>query len=310
MTILPRLRPCSGLLRNVPTEARLFKVSPDTQILGHCHWQPDRTRRRTLLLVHGFEGCSDSHYMQAIAGKGWRAGLNVIRMNQRNCGGTEHLTPILYHSGLSGDVAALVSELADKDGLRDIWAAGYSMGGNLVLKMAGEAGAAFGPLNGVLAVCPNIDPAACVEALERPSNWFYHRHFLTGIKTRLRRKAPHFPGRFDLAPLNGIQTLRAFDDLYTARQGGFGSAENYYERVGARHVIGAIEAPTVILAAQDDPFIPFPIFDTPAIRSNPRVRLVAPAHGGHCGFYQRSCSGEDGFWAENRILEWVLSGGN
>jgi hypothetical protein len=306
MTVLPRFRPSSRLLSDIPVAPRLFQVSPDTQLLGYCHWQHDPQWHRTVVLLHGFEGCSDSHYMLGLAGKAWRAGLNVVRLNQRNCGGTEHLTPTLYHAGLSGDLAAVLQELRDRDGLGSLWAVGYSMGGNLVLKMAGEAKAAFPGLHGVATVCPNIDPAACVEALERPSNWFYQRYFLTRTKARLKRKAAFFDGRFDLSGLAEIRTLRQFDEAYTAPAGGFHNADDYYDRAGARHVLGAIEVPTLIITSQDDPFIPYRIFESPAIRQNRRIRLVAPTHGGHCGFYQRARSVEDAYWAENRIVECIV----
>ena len=284
-------------------------VAPDSQILGHCHWQQNRQHARTLLLVHGFEGCGDSHYMLGIADKAWRTGLNVIRLNQRNCGGTEHLTPTLYHSGMSDDFAAVVCELAAKDGLHDIWAAGYSMGGNLVLKMAGETCGRLSSLQGLVAVSPNIDPAACVEALERPANWLYQHHFLTGMKARVRRKAIHFPNKFDLTLLSRVSTLREFDDRFTAPFGGFQDAADYYERVGARHVLGRIRVPTLILTAQDDPFIPFRTFMTPAVQANSSITLLAPEQGGHCGFFQRHRPDEDCYWAENRLVEWVVDGG-
>ncbi len=246
--------------------------------------------------------------MLGIAGKAWRRGLNVIRVNQRNCGGSEHLTPTLYHSGMSGDFAAIVAELAEKDGLADIWASGYSMGGNLVLKMAGELGSAQPALRGVIAVSPNIDPAACVEALELPGNWFYQAHFLTGLKARVRRKAVFFPGHFDLALLKRVHSLRQFDDRFTAPFGGFRDAADYYERVGARHVLANIRVPTLIMTAQDDPFIPFRIFNVPALQTNAHIRLLAPAHGGHCGFFQASRAGEDRHWAENRLVDFVARG--
>jgi predicted alpha/beta-fold hydrolase len=140
-------------------------------------------------------------------------------------------------------VAAVVSELATKDGLGSIWLAGYSMGGNLVLKMAGEAGASAQALRGIVAVSPNIDPAACVAALERPTNWFYQRYFLTHTKARLRRKAVHFPDKLDLHLLDKVNTLREFDETYTAPDGGFHSAADYYERVGARRP-ARIQVPT------------------------------------------------------------------
>ena len=308
MTVVPRFRPSTGLLTGIPASPRLFRVAPDTQLLGYCHWQTDPRRHHTVLLFHGFEGCSDSHYMLGITAKAWRAGLNVIRLNQRNCGGTEHLTPTLYHAGLSGDLAAVLEELRTVDELEHLWVAGYSMGGNLVLKLAGEMGGTCPALRGVAVVCPNIDPAACVEALEQPANWFYQRHFLTSIKARLARKVSLFNGKFDLSPLPTIRTLRAFDETYTAPDGGFRNASDYYERAGARHVLGDIKTPTLIITAQNDPFIPYRIFDIPAIRENHWIRLVAPKHGGHCGFFQRAQREEDAYWAEHRIVEFIVSG--
>jgi predicted alpha/beta-fold hydrolase len=247
--------------------------------------------------------------MLGIADKAWHAGLNVVRLNQRNCGGTEHLTPTLYHSGMSGDFAKVVQELSEKDRLRDIWACGYSMGGNLILKMAGEAGEDLGSLQGLVAVSPNIDPAACVTALEQPTNWFYQRYFLTRLTARVRRKAAHFPNRFDLGLLARVRTLREFDDRFTAPFGGFRDAADYYERAGARHVLNRIRVPTLIITAQDDPFIPFRIFSAPALRAAPMIELVAPSQGGHCGFLQRPAQHEDRYWAENRLLEFSLRGG-
>lgn len=308
MTVVPRFWPRGDLLAGIPQESRLFQVTPDTQLLGFCHWQPDRKACATAVLVHGLEGCSESHYMRGLADKAWRAGLNVIRLNQRTCGGTEHLSPTLYNSGLSDDYRAVVNELSNADGLEAIWLAGYSMGGNLVLKMAGEAGSSLPPLRGVLAVCPNIDPTQCVAALERPSNWLYHNHFLNRLKARIVRKATLFPGRWDLTPLARITTIRAFDDHYTAPDGGYASAAAYYDQAGARHVMKHITVPTVIITAQDDPFIPYRMFGQPAIQQNPAIMLVAPAYGGHCGFLQRREAGEDAYWAENRLIDIMVKG--
>lgn len=305
MTLAPRWWPRRGLLRGIPCRPRWFTVAPGTRLLGYCHWQPEPTQAPTLLLVHGLEGCSESHYMQGLASKAWRAGFNAIRINQRNCGGTEHETPTLYHSGLTADLLAAGTELAEKDGLDRLWFAGYSMGGNLALRMAGEVGASWAPLRGVMAVCPNIHPADCVTALEARGNWIYHHYFLTSMQARLRRKAALFPERFDVARLSSIRTLRAFDDAYTAPDGGFLDAADYYERVGARHVLEHIAVPTLLITAQDDPFIPYRTFLTPALTANPQIQFLAPRHGGHCGFIQRPGSEEDLFWAENRLIEFM-----
>jgi uncharacterized protein len=305
MTVIPRYWPRRGLLTGVPQEVRLFSVDQDTQLLGFCHWQTDRKRAGTVILVHGLEGCSGSHYMRAIAGKAWRAGLNVIRLNQRTCGGTEHLTPTLYNSGLSGDYRAVMTELANVDGLEHIWLIGYSMGGNLVLKAAGEAGCSLPALRGVLAVCPNIDPSQCIDALEQPRNRLYHDHFLTRLKDRMRRKSALFPGKWDLTDLTRIEMMREFDDLYTAPDGGYSNGADYYNRAGARHVMSQIAVPTLIITAQDDPFIPYRMFTQPSIQGNRAITLVAPTHGGHCGFFQLRRTGEDSYWAENRLVEII-----
>lgn len=244
--------------------------------------------------------------MHGIAAKAYRAGMNVVRMNQRNCGGTEHLTPTLYNSGLGQDYRAVIDELANKDNLSRIWLVGYSMGGNLVLRTAGESRTSQPAMAGAIAVCPNIDPTQCVDALEQPQNWIYHHHFLTQLKARMRRKALLFPGRWDLTGLDRIRTLREFDDRYTASDGGYRDGADYYDRAGARHVLHSISIPTTIITAQDDPFIPYAMFTKVAIDDNPCVRLVAPVHGGHCGFFQRRKVDEDRYWAENRIIDIML----
>ena len=305
MTLTPRWWPRPGLLQNVPSEDRMFEVAPGSKILTKCHWQTPARVNSTILLVHGLEGCSESHYMRGIAHKAWHAGLNVVRMNQRNCGGTEHLTPTLYNGGMSRDLQAVVAELANHDGISAIWVAGYSMGGNLTLKLAGEVGTSLPALKGVIAVCPNIDPAECVGALQLPKNWIYYNYFLRSLKIRLQRKARLFPNKWDVSDLKRIRTLQEFDDAFTSKDDGYHDAADYYERSGSRHVLGNIRLPTLIITAQDDPFIPYHIFEVSSIPSNPAIHFMAPRYGGHCGFLQKPNHKEDLFWAENRLLEFV-----
>ncbi|MBA0915203.1 MAG: alpha/beta fold hydrolase [Nitrospira sp.] len=305
MTIVPGYWPRRALLDGIPIESRLFTTDPKTQLLGFCHWQPNRTGCQTLLLVHGLEGSSESHYMQGIAAKAYRAGINVIRLNQRTCGGTEQLTPTLYNSGLSQDYRAIVQELASLDRLTRIWLVGYSMGGNLILKAAGELGSSEAALAGAIAVCPNIDPTQCAKALEEPRNWLYHYHFLTKLKARMKRKAALFPWRWDLTELDRIHLISQFDDRYTASDGGYASGPDYYDRAGSRHVLDKIAVPTTIVTAQDDPFIPYSMFSLAAIKRNPLIRLTSPRYGGHCGFIQGTQSNEDRFWVESRIVESI-----
>jgi uncharacterized protein len=305
MTLVPRYVPRNVSLTELPQESRLFSAEPHVQLQGFCHWQDDRKTSPTAILVHGLEGCSDSRYMRGIAAKAYRVGFNIIRMNQRTCGGTEHLSSTLYNSGLSGDYRAIVRELVQRDGLNRIWLVGYSMGGNLVLKAAGEMGKSEPALAGVAAVCPNINPTVCARALEEPRNWIYHRHFMTRLKSRLRRKAALFPGKWDLSRLDQIITISAFDDRYTARDGGYRDGADYYDRAGARHVLDTIAVPALIITAQDDPFIPYAMFTEANIQRHPQIILVAPRYGGHCGFFHRSSNGEDSYWAENRIVDFL-----
>ena len=120
----------------------------------------------------------------------------------------------------------------------------------------------------------------------------------------MQRKARLFPGRYDLAPLRGIRTLREFDNAFTAPHGGYGDADTYYARASALRVAGTIRVPTLIIHAQDDPFIPFAPCQHPSVRQNPAITLLAPAHGGHCAFLGRGNPGEDCHWAENRVVEF------
>ncbi len=290
-----------------PVEERLFEVEPGTRLLGHCHWQAARRERPAIVLVHGLEGSSDSPYMCGIAEKAFQAGFSVVRLNQRNCGGTERLTPTLYNSGLSGDYRAVLFELIERDGLKEIFFAGYSMGGNLVLKMAGElGGSAPRELRGVCGVCPAVDLAACADALEKRENFLYERHFVNGLMARYRHKATLFPERYARDGFGPVRTVREFDDKITAPQFGFRDADDYYTHSSALRVAGAIRVPTLIVTAQDDPFVLYASFAAPAIHENPAIRLEAPEHGGHCAFISRH-GGAERFWAEKRIAEFCES---
>jgi uncharacterized protein len=293
---------------------RFFSVEPGTQVRGECHWQERPEQHPTLVLLHGLEGSSESGYILGTAEKATRAGFNVVRLNQRNCGGTETLTATLYHSGLSGDIRAVVRELIERDGLPEIFAAGFSMGGNLVLKMAGEFGDAAPPeLRGIAGVAPAFDLGRCAAALAEPRNFLYERHFVRRLKRRMRHKARLYPERYAAAALNGgmrgIRSVREFDGAITARFCGFQSADDYYARSSAARVVAAIRRPTLILTAQDDPFVPFSTFERSDLRENPNIRLVTPRYGGHCGFISQE-SGDERFWCEARIVEFCREHSN
>jgi hypothetical protein len=292
----------------LPTsEKRLFEVGQGVRVLACCNWQPHRLGALTLVIIHGLEGSSESQYVIGTGNKAWVAGINVVRMNVRSCGGSEALSPTLYHSGLSADVGAVVRELVSRDKLPRIALAGFSMGGNMALKLAGEWGSEAPPeLRAVAVVCPGIDLAATADALHRWGNRIYEWNFLYYLKRSLRRKVRLFPERYDPACLRGVHSLRAFDDVVTARHFGFSGADDYYARASASPVLERIAVPTLVIHPEDDPFVCL----TPAIRArlaaNPNVRLLETEHGGHCG-YLADCQGYDGRWAERKIIEFLKS---
>ena len=288
------------------TEAVEVDPADGSRVICHGHWQPgpDMNRRLTLVQVHGLEGSSDSRYIQGLTARAWAAGCNIVRMNMRNCNDTDALTPTLYHSGLSGDVGAVVEYYTKRFGLDRVALVGYSMGGNLVLKLAGEWGHRP-PLCAIAAVCPAIDLAAGSDALHEPMNRMYEWHFLRRLMRRFRRKAVMFPGVYQTRGLGSIRSLRQFDDKIVARYCGFRDADDYYYRAASARVIDRIATPTLILHALDDPFVRL----TPATRSsilaNPHIALIETQHGGHCAYLCQD-EGDEIHWAEATVVRYLL----
>jgi predicted alpha/beta-fold hydrolase len=289
-----------------PPVDRLLDVAPGTSVLAHCHWQPDRSAHPALLALHGLEGSSHAHYMRGLADKAFADGFNVVLLNQRNCGGTEDLSDTLYHSGLTADAAHVLQELREVDGISRIVVTGYSLGGNLALKLAGDFGDQAPPeLRAVCAVSPILEIGACVRALERRQNLVYQWNFVRGLKRRMRRKDRTHPGRFPIERLRDVRTVRQFDEYFTAPHFAFAGADDYYHKASALRVIHRVRVPTLVITAEDDPFVPVAPFLDPAVTSNPAITLMVTRHGGHCGFVTRGPDGGDCYWAEERIMEFV-----
>jgi predicted alpha/beta-fold hydrolase len=316
-TIFGNLLPRSNTLP--PPVAQLVEVAPahgsqiSSQVLCECHWQPlpERPSRPTVLLVHGLEGSSHSQYVIGNANQLWQAGCNVIRMNMRNCGGPEmaRRTPTLYHSGMSGDVDHVLRFFLATQSLQWVSLIGYSMGGNLVLKLAGELGASAPPqLRSVVGVSPAVDLGASADALHHGFNRFYEGRFLRSLLKRFRRKATLFPRAFDATRASHIRSLREFDDRITALYCGFRSADDYYDRAGAARVLDTIAVPTLVVHATDDPFIRFTEETRAKITANPHIRWLETEHGGHCAFLATPdhATANDGYWAEHAALRFVL----
>jgi predicted alpha/beta-fold hydrolase len=301
-------------------EARCFQVEEQVQVRCLCHWQARREAALTVIIVHGLEGSCESQYVIGTANKAWTAGMNVVRMNVRNCGGTEALGPTLYHSGMSGDIGAVVRTLVRDDHLPAIALAGFSMGGNQVLKLAAEWGAQAqreaSPSSGhesllrtaprelcaVAAVSPAVDLAESADALHLSANRLYEWRFLLSLGRRLRRKGRLFPQLYQPGK-RWWRSIRDFDNCVTAPHCGFRDAADYYAQASAGPLLGAVRVPALIIHAQDDPFVRITPATRARIAANPNIRFVESAHGGHCGFLGEA-NEYDGRWAERQIVEF------
>ena len=278
--------------------------TPASSVLCHTHWQPE-AGRDTVLLLHGLEGSSDSQYVRGNAARFYAAGWNVVRMNMRNCGGTEHECPTLYHSGLSGDVLAVLRHYQQTRGAERWSMVGYSMGGNLVLKLAGELAQDAAPLLcAVAGVSPVVDLAPSSDALHEPANRIYEWKFLRGLVQRYAYKCTLFPQIFDPTRSRGVRSLREFDDRVMSPYCGFTGAVDYYHRAASARVVDRIAVPTLVLHALDDPFIRMLPETRATLLANPNVHLIETEHGGHCAFLAPA-TGYDGYWAEKLLFDFL-----
>jgi uncharacterized protein len=279
----------------------LYDTEPGVQVLVHSQAPPGDPVAQ-LILVHGLEGSSAAGYARSLTQAALEAGCAVHRFNMRSCGGTEHLSGrTLYHSGQTSDLLAVIRQLPS---VAPIFLAGFSLGGNVVLKLAGELGASAQDLiAGVMAISTPIDLAACVRHLDRRSNLIYARRFVSRLKERIRAKERLTPGLFDLSSLDLVRNIYDFDDRFTAQAFGFGSADNYYATQSSNQFLDRICVPTLLVQAKDDPLIPFAVYDHPAFSTNRHLRLLAVEHGGHVGFISKT---RPRFWLDQVLVNWVL----
>jgi predicted alpha/beta-fold hydrolase len=220
----------------------------------------------------------------------------------RSCGGTEHLALSNYHSGQTSDLLYVLRERRKKTDL-PIYLVGFSLGGNVVLKLTGELGEqARGLVAAVCAVSTPIDLKACATALGKSENFIYEYRFLQRLRERIRLRHKQAPEIYSLEPLKKVRTIYDFDDLYTGPLFGFGNADNYYTTQSANRFIGNIRVPALLVQAKDDPLIPFSVYNHPAFRENPRLTLVAAEHGGHLGFVARH---RPRFWLDGLVMGWL-----
>lgn len=286
--------------RGFPVKSKLYETEPGVQILVQSQRPPGEPLAE-LILVHGLEGSGDAGYARSLAQAALEAGYAAHRYNMRSCGGTEHLSgTTLYHSGQTGDLLAVLHELKRQV---PIFLIGFSLGGNVALKLAGEQGEAAKELiAGVAAVSTPIDLAACVKRLHRPSNVLYSRRFLTRLKQRIRLKDKLSPGLFPLDGLDHVKTIYDFDDRFTAPAFGFGTADNYYATQSSNQFLDRIRVPALLVQAKDDPLIPFEVYQNASFSHNSYLQLLAVEHGGHLGFLAKT---KPRFWLDEILLEWM-----
>jgi predicted alpha/beta-fold hydrolase len=282
-----------------------FQIADDVRLRAHCLLQKDESAAATLLVVHGLEGSSSSPDIMNLAAKAYLAKMNVVCINLRNCGDTLHLCPNLYNGGMSDDLLKVVGQLRNR-GHRDIYAVGYSLGGNIVLKLGGEL-SKEGPewIKGICAISPAVNLHECVKAIERGMNRIYELRFLHSLKQKIRLKDALYPGKYPVSQLSTIRTLQDFDNVFTAPDGGYKNAIHYYESCSSISLLKEISVPTLMIVSRDDPMVPFEIFSSEHMQ-NPFIHLLATEFGGHGGFLtqKQGPNDPDCFWAENRIIQF------
>ena len=277
-----------------PIEARYFRTEPDVQVLVESQ-RPAGESRGDIVMVHGLEGSSRAGYVASLSDAALRAGFVVHRFNMRTCGGTERLCPTLYHAGLTSDLLSVIRELG-----RPVYLVGFSLGGNVVVKLAGELGErGRGILSRVCAVSAPLDLAACSRRMAEADNRIYEWRFVRRMRQRLCAT-----GRYRPADFMGLRTVAEIDDRITAPSFGFGDAVNYYHTQSAMRCLEQLRVPVLLIYSKDDTLVPSQTFDDAAVRENPCIECLATDHGGHLGFLGRR---PHRFWLDAAIMEWIDS---
>lgn len=262
--------------------------------------------RGEVLLLHGLEGSSASGYVRRCARLLAERGIRAVALNFRSRSGEPNRTRRFYHSGHTADAAHALEWLARRSPGAPRAAIGFSLGGNVLLKLLAESGERSpGELRAAAAVSVPFDLAAAATTLERGAGRLYAAFFLRSLRRTLRAKARRFPGVYDLAAAEAARTLREFDDAITAPVHGFRSAADYYARSSSGPMLGEIRVPTLVLHALDDPFLPDDAVPRAAIAENPCLVDGVTARGGHLGFVATGRQGEPRLWAEERAVRFV-----
>jgi uncharacterized protein len=282
-----------------PAIRREYQIDPKITVVALEH-QPLTAPRGQVVLLHGLEGSADAGYVVSFSQEALKRGFGVHRLNMRTCGGTEELCETMYHSGLTSDTHYVLREIQGRS-VGPIFLVGFSLGGNVALKLAGELGETS-LLAGVVVISTPIDLAASVREIDQLSNILYARRFLNRLRDRVRRKAWLSPELYSEEGLDNVKTIWEFDDRFTAPLFGFGTAANYYATQSSIHFLSQIRVPTLVITAKDDPLVPFDVYKSPVFKTNRALTLVVTERGGHLGFLSQR---KPRFWLDGVALEWI-----
>ena len=267
-------------------------------------WQPTAP---TALLLHGLTGDHQSPYMVHAAKRLNEAGVRTFRMDMRACGAGEGLSHMPYHAGCSDDLRKALARVIEICPASPISLVGFSIGGNTVLKLAGEAADHLpSQLSRLVVVSPPIDLGVCVERFSQGATRYYDRYLARALYRQLLRSE----SLIEFAPyvVNGFRPRgqRDFDAWYTAAIWGFETVDDFYAETSSNHVVSEIRVPTLLIASRDDPLVPVELFEP--LRAHRSIKLHLTEHGGHLGFIGRRGVDPDRRWLDWRITEYITAG--
>jgi len=288
-----------------PTHHALLDLGDGDQLVLHDSVPPQwHDGDPVALLVHGMGGNSTSGYVQRVSGRLFRHGVRPVRIDMRGTGAGFGLAEGFYHGGRSDDLRLALLEMRTWAPHSPLWLVGFSLGGNLALKLAGEAANDVVPgLERIVAIAPPIDVVRCSDLISQPHNRIYDRFFARKLLSLARVRQSHYPEP-PLPEFPRRLSMRDFDDLFTAPRCGFAGVTEYYEQSSSMPLIPKIAVPTLIIAARDDPFVVAASFDE--LLPSPHIRVEVHAHGGHLGFLGHD--GDGGIrWLEARLVRWLMT---
>ena len=261
---------------------------------------------RLAIISHGLEGDSNRPYVRGMTRAFHREGYDVLAWNFRSCGGVLNRSLRFYHSGATDDLHHLLTQWPGIEKYASVVLIGFSLGGNLTLKYVGEDSSLL-PANVRAAITFSVplDLQRCAQQITQPSNRIYHRRFLKQLKQKVIRKHPLFPDELSIQTLNSVRTLIDFDDYFTAPLHGFCDAADYYQQCSSRQFLRNIRIPTLIVNAQNDPFLAPECYNVDDQLTNQFVTFLTPEQGGHCGFWPKGHRRGENYWSEQVAIAFA-----